>query len=233
MLLPIENFIQDFSRLLFPHFCVACGCDLKDRDNILCFQCQLDLPFTNFYNLPNNPVEKSFYGRLHLQAAGSSFYFTKDSIMQYLLSELKYKQNISVGYYLGRLMGYQLKLSERFASIDLLIPMPLHPKKQKHRGYNQATILCKGIQSVWNKPIVDHAIIRKVFSNSQTLQNRIHRWENMEGIFVLKNRTEISHKHLLLVDDVTTTGATLEALGSVLEAEIGVKLSIATAAYTI
>jgi ComF family protein len=170
---------------------------------------------------------------LHLQAAGSSFYFTKDSIMQYLLSELKYKQNVSVGYYLGRLMGYQLKLSERFSSIDLLIPMPLHPKKQMKRGYNQASIICKGIQSVWNKPIAENAIIRKVFSDSQTLQDRLHRWENMEGIFALKDRAQIIQKHLLLVDDVTTTGASLEALGSVLEAEMGVKLSVATAAYTI
>jgi ComF family protein len=191
------------------------------------------LPFTNFFSLPNNPVEKSFYGRLNLQAAGASFYFTKDSLIQFLLSELKYKQNVSVGFYLGRLMGYQLKLSERFASIDLLIPMPLHPKKQKSRGYNQATIICKGIQSIWNKPIVENAIIRNVFSNSQTLQDRIHRWENMAGIFALKNRSQILQKHLLLVDDVTTTGASLEALGLVLGAEKGVKLSIATAAYTI
>jgi ComF family protein len=191
------------------------------------------LPFTNFFSLPNNPVEKSFYGRLNLQAAGASFYFTKDSLIQFLLSELKYKQNVSVGFYLGRLMGYQLKMSERFSSIDLLIPMPLHPKKQKSRGYNQATIICKGIQSIWNKPIVENAIIRNVFSNSQTLQDRIHRWENMAGIFALKNRSQIHQKHLLLVDDVTTTGASLEALGLVLGAEKGVKLSIATAAYTI
>jgi ComF family protein len=229
----IENIFQDFSRLLFPHFCIACGCDLKDRVAILCYRCQLDLPFTNFFSLPNNPVEKSFYGRLNLQAAGASFYFTKDSLIQFLLSELKYKQNVSVGFYLGRLMGYQLKMSERFSSIDLLIPMPLHPKKQKSRGYNQATIICKGIQSIWNKPIVENAIIRNVFSNSQTLQDRIHRWENMAGIFALKNRSQINQKHLLLVDDVTTTGASLEALGLVLGAEIGVKLSIATAAYTI
>jgi ComF family protein len=228
-----EHLIQDFSRLLFPHFCLSCGCDLKDRDTILCYRCQLDLPFTNFFSIPDNPVEKSFYGRLNLQAAGASFYFTKDSIMQNLLAELKYKQNISVGFYLGRLMGYQLKLSERFSSIDLLIPMPLHPKKQMKRGYNQASIICKGIQSVWNKPIAENAIIRKVFSDSQTLQDRLHRWENMEGIFALKDRAQIIQKHLLLVDDVTTTGASLEALGSVLEAEMGVKLSVATAAYTI
>jgi ComF family protein len=183
--------------------------------------------------LQHNPVEKSFYGRLNLQAAGSCFYFTKDSVMQYLLSELKYKQNISVGYYLGRLMGYELKMSERFSSIDLMIPMPLHPKKQKLRGYNQATIICKGIQSVWNKPISENAIIRNVFSSSQTLQDRIHRWENMQGIFMLKDQAQLIEKHLLLVDDVTTTGASLEALGSVLEALQGVKISVATAAYTI
>jgi ComF family protein len=233
MLLAFDTLFQDFSRLLFPHYCVVCGYDLKDRDTVLCYHCQLELPFTNFFSLPNNPVEKSFYGRLNLQAAGSSFYFTKDSIIQKLLSELKYKQNVTVGYYLGRLMGYELKMSERFSSIDLLIPMPLHPKKQKSRGYNQANIICKGIQSVWNKPIAENLIIRNVFSSSQTLQDRLHRWENMQGIFVLKNKPQIIQKHLLLVDDVTTTGASLEALGSVLEVETGVKISVATAAYTI
>ena len=196
MLFPFKNLLQDFSRLLFPHFCVACGCDLKDRDAVICYHCQLDLPFTNFFSLPNNPVEKSFYGRVNLQAAGSAFYFTKDSLIQILLSELKYKQNITVGYYLGRL-------------------------------------ICKGIQSVWHKPISENAMIRKVFSSSQTLQDRLHRWENMEGIFAVKNRDQLTNKHLLLVDDVTTTGASLEALGSALETENGVTLSVATAAYTI
>lgn len=233
MRLSVQNIFEDFSRLLFPHFCASCGTDLKDRHNILCYRCQLELPKTNFFALANNPVEKSFYGRLNLSAAGASFYFTKDSLMQYLLSELKYKQNISVGYYLGRLMGYELKNTERFNSVDLLIPMPLHPKKQKTRGYNQASIICKGIQSIWNKPIVENAVVRNVFSTSQTLQDRVHRWENMQGIFLVKNKDQIAEKHLLLVDDVTTTGASLEALGQVLEAEKNIRLSVATAAYTI
>lgn len=123
--------------------------------------------------------------------------------------------------------------SERFSSIDAMIPMPLHPKKLKARGYNQATIIAKGIQSVWNKPIYDDSISRTVFSKSQTTQNRLHRWENMQGIFMLKNSSEIQEKHLLLVDDVTTTGASLEALGSELLTLESVKLSVATAAYTV
>lgn len=233
MLLHFQNTIQDFSRLLFPHYCTGCGNDLKDRTAILCYQCQLELPITNFFSIPNNPVEKSFYGRLYLQAAGAAYYFTKDSLMQVLIAELKYKQNIAVGLYLGRMMGYQLMNSERFASVDCLIPMPLHPKKLRSRGYNQAYIIAKGIQSVWNKPIIDHAIARSIFSMSQTKQDRLHRWENMEGIFTLKNPTEILQKHLLLVDDVTTTGASIEALGSVLQGLNGVKLSVATAAYTV
>ena len=233
MIYQLNNIIHDFSRLLFPHFCVACGADLTDRNNILCFQCQLDLPSTHFFSTANNPVEKSFYGRLNLQAAGAAFYFTKNSIIQYLISELKYKQQISVGLFLGRLMGYELRNSERFSSIDLLIPMPLHPKKQKARGYNQATIICEGIQSVWKKPIAEDAIIRRIFSDSQTSQDRLHRWENMKGIFAVKNQDLLEEKHLLLVDDITTTGASLEALGSVLEPIKGVQISVATAAYTI
>lgn len=233
MLLHLQNTIQDFSRLLFPHYCAGCGNDLKDRDAVLCYRCQLELPTTNFFSIPNNPVEKSFYGRLHLHAAGAAYYFTKDSLMQLLIAELKYKQNISVGFYLGRMMGYQLMASERFSSIDCIIPMPLHPKKLKSRGYNQASIIANGIQSVWNKPIIENAIARTIFSKSQTKQDRLHRWENMEGIFALKNSSKILQKHLLLVDDVTTTGASIEALGSVLQSLDGVKLSVATAAYTV
>ena len=128
MFLHVENVVQDFSRLLFPHFCVGCGNDLKDRNAVICYRCQLDLPYTNFFAVANNPVEKSFYGRLPIHAAGSSFYFTKDSIIQTLLFELKYKQNISVGFFLGRMMGYELMKSERFSSVNYMIPMPLHPK---------------------------------------------------------------------------------------------------------
>lgn len=233
MLLQIQNTLQDFSRLLFPHFCLGCGTELKDRRDLICYHCQLSLPITNFFSIKNNPVEKSFYGRLNLEAAGASFYFTKDSLMQILLAELKYKQNISAGFYLGRMMGYQLMASDRFYSIDGIIPMPLHPRKEKLRSYNQATIIAKGIQSVWNKPIIENAVIRNTFSMSQTLQDRIHRWENMEGIFSVKNLEMIQEKHLLLVDDVTTTGASLEALGAALKAVKTVKLSVATAAYTV
>ena len=233
MLLDFKNTIQDFSRLLFPHYCVGCNNDINDRNAVLCYHCQLALPATHFFSIPNNPVERSFYGRLPLQAAAAAYYFTKDSLMQELIAELKYKQNTAVGFFLGRMMGYELMHSERFASIDGMIPMPLHPKKLRSRGYNQATIIATGIQSVWNKPIYENLISRKIFSISQTTQDRIHRWENMEGIFALKYEQQILQKHLLLVDDVTTTGASMEALGSVLETLEGVKLSVATAAYTV
>jgi len=163
MLLHIKNTMQDFSRLLFPHFCLGCGIELKDRSDIICYRCSSNLPFTNFFSIKNNPVEKSFYGRLNLEAAAASFYFTKDSLMQIIISELKYKQNISAGLYLGRLMGYQLKASDRFQSIDYIIPMPLHPRKEKMRTYNQATIIAKGIQSVWQKSIIETLLSEILF----------------------------------------------------------------------
>lgn len=229
----LKNVLHDFSHLFFPHNCEGCGVDLNDRSSVLCYSCQQELPSTNFFPFEKNPVEKSFYGRIAIQHAASSYYFTKDSLLQKLLIELKYKNNIAVGFFLGRMLGYHLMSAERFASIDALIPLPLHPKKQALRGYNQAAIICEGIQRVWNKPIVHHAVERSIFSSSQTQQNRMSRWQNMEGIFTLKNEAEIAHKHLLLVDDVTTTGATLEACGTVLLEAKGVKLSIATVAYTI
>jgi ComF family protein len=227
-----KNCLADVLHLFFPHNCEGCGIDLLNRATILCYNCQQSLPITDFFLLKNNPVEKSFYGRLALQQAGAAYYFTKDSLIQHLLVELKYKSNIAAGYFLGRMMGYHLLLAENYATIDALIPLPLHKKKQSMRGYNQAEIICQGIQSIWNKPIINDAIIRTSFSETQTQQNRTKRWQNMNGIFALKNAAIICEKQLLLVDDVTTTGATLEACGSVLLSAPGVKLSIATVAYT-
>jgi len=227
-----KNCIADTLHLFFPHYCEGCGVDLLDRSTIVCYSCQQSLPTTDFFMRKNNPVEKSFYGRLTLQEAGSAYYFTKDSLLQHLLVELKYKSNTAAGYFLGRMMGYHLISATNYANIDAIIPLPLHKKKQAMRGYNQAEIICQGIHSIWNKPIITDAIIRTSFSETQTQQNRINRWQNMNGIFALKNAAIINKKHLLLVDDVTTTGATLEACGAVLLSAPGVKLSIATVAYT-
>ena len=185
------------------------------------------MPETNFEMHSGNPVEKIFWGRLPLTAATAQFYFTKESLMQHLMHQFKYKGNKELGLQFGRMMGDQLKRSNRF-NVDALIPLPLFPAKEKRRGYNQATILCDGMAEIMNVPVLDKVIIRPQHTETQTKKGRLERWKNMEGKFVLTNPEMIRNKHILLVDDVVTTGATLEACGNELLKAGNVQLSIAT-----
>ena len=179
----------------------------------------------------NNPVEKIFWGRLAITAAMSEFYFAKGTLIQTLIHQFKYKANIDVGLYLGAMMGSSLLNNNRFPKIDALIPLPLFADKEFKRGYNQATILCNGMSEIMDVPVIKNNIVRKRFTETQTKKHRAERWENVEGSFEINNPDEIRDKHLLLVDDVVTTGATLEACGiGILKIE-GARLSIATLAY--
>jgi ComF family protein len=214
-------------HLLFPHICNGCGNDLPDNETTLCMRCIEAMPETLFEFHPNNPAEKIFWGRLPVATASAQFYFTKESLMQYLMHQLKYKGNRELGIHLGHMMGEQLKKSNRFKA-DALVPMPLFPAKERRRGYNQATVLCEGMAQAMQLPVLDKVISRPQHTETQTRKGRIERWKNMEGKFVLTDADAIRHKHLLLVDDVITTGATLEACGLALLQAENVKLSIAT-----
>lgn len=233
MIASIKSYTNNFLHLLYPHYCIGCGTDVINDDDLLCIKCIFALPKTTFFELPDNPVEKIFYGRLKLEAAASAFYFTKDSLLQRLMIELKYKNNKEVGFFLGKLVAQQMKISNRLNEIDILVPLPLNPKKEQKRGYNQAKIICNGIASVLQKPIAEKAVIRTHFTETQTKQDRVHRWQNMENVFEVADITSIQGKHVLLVDDVVTTGATLEACGRSILNIPNTKLSIATIAYTI
>lgn len=178
----------------------------------------------------NNPVEKIFWGRLALTAAMSEFYFTKETLIQTLIHEFKYKGNKDLGLYLGQIMGKSLLHSSRFPQIDALVPLPLFADKEFKRGFNQATILCNGISEVMNVPVLKNNVVRKRFTETQTKKHRTERWENVEGSFEINNTKEIKGKHILLVDDVVTTGATLEACGAEILNVEDTQLSIATLA---
>lgn len=179
----------------------------------------------------NNPVEKNFWGRLPLVSATAQYYFTKESLMQYLLHQLKYKGNKDLGFQLGRLTGTSLRETNRFNTIDALIPLPLFPRKEKRRGYNQATILCEGMSEIMSIPVLKNTIIRTRHTDTQTMKGRLERWQNMEGKFELIDPVSIKNKHVLLVDDVVTTGATLEACGLELLKADNVQVSVATLCY--
>ena len=216
-----------FFHLLYPHNCIGCGSDVISDENFLCLKCINDLPYTHYESHAGNPVEKKFWGRIPVTAAMSEFYFSKKSIVQNFIHELKYNGNKDAAHYFGNIMGKSLLENNRF-NIDVIVPLPLFEKKEKMRGYNQAEILCNGISEILNKPVIRKNVIRKVSTETQTKKGRIERWKNIEGKFLLKDPIDIKNKHLLLVDDVVTTGATLEACGNELLTVENVKLSIAT-----
>ncbi|MBO9681685.1 MAG: ComF family protein [Flavisolibacter sp.] len=219
-------------HLAFPHVCEGCGSDNLQAEHLLCLRCLSSLPSTNFHMHANNPIEKIFWGRIPVTSATSQYYFTKESMMQHLMHQFKYKGNKEVGSYLGKLMGWALVESNRFSFIDALVPLPLHRSREHKRGYNQATVLCEGISSILNKPVLKNVVIRREQTETQTKKGRIQRWQNMAGKFELANPQAIKDKQVLLVDDVVTTGATLEACGQeILKAE-NVQLNIATLCFS-
>ena len=233
MLKTIASALNDFSHLLFPHNCIGCGTDGLQNDAVLCAKCFEDLPYTGFLQQPDNPIEKIFYGRIKAEQAGSLLYFTKNSIVQSLVFALKYKGDKEAGFFLGRLLGMELLQCGRFDDIDAIVPLPLNEKKEKKRGYNQALVIAEGIQHEWNKPILISTVIRKQFTETQTKKGRTARWQNMEDVFEVKDAHEIIEKHLLVIDDVVTTGASLEACAAAILKTPGVKISFATVAYTV
>lgn len=231
MITQLKNIVNSTLHLFYPHVCTGCGSDLLEADNLLCLKCLHNLPHTGFATLPNNPVEKYFWGRIPLTAAFSQFYFSKEFLIQHLIHQLKYKGDTEIGFYLGEMMGRTLLNSSRFSSIDALIPLPLYADKEHKRGYNQAAIICNGMSAVMNVPVLNGAVIRQQATETQTRKHRTERWENVKQSFEVAKGHELAGKHLLLVDDVVTTGATLEACGHVILGIERVKLSIATLAY--
>lgn len=218
---------EAFLHLIYPNLCNGCGSDQLSNKSSLCLRCLDALPPTNYEKYPANPVEKIFWGRLPVINATAQFYFTKESLMQRLLHLFKYKGAKDLGLQLGRLMGFQIKASGRF-DVDALIPLPLFSKRERMRGYNQAMVLCEGMAEIMDIPILPNMISRPEYTETQTVKGRLERWKNMEGKFLLKNPDGISGKHILLVDDVVTTGSTLEACGNEILKAQELQLSICT-----
>lgn len=228
----LKEITDSLLHLAFPHVCEGCGTDNLQADHLLCLRCLSELPNTNFHLHANNPIEKIFWGRIPITSATAQYYFTKESMMQHLMHQFKYKGNKEIGTYLGKLVGWAMMESNRFSSVDALIPLPLHKSKEHKRGYNQATVLCEGISSVLNKPVLKNIVVRPEQTETQTKKGRIQRWQNMEGKFELVNSSAIEGKHVLVVDDVVTTGATLEACGREILTAKNVQLSLATLCFS-
>ena len=231
-MLLLNDIKESLLHFLFPHVCEGCGTDVLTPEHFLCLKCHASLPKTAFQFHAGNPIEKIYWGRLPVTAATAQYYFTKESMMQHLMHQLKYRGNKELGLYLGRLMGQALEGSNRFRFVDALLPLPLFPSKERKRGYNQAMLLCQGMAEIMGKPVIADAVIRTAHTDSQTKKNRIERWLNMEGRFEVVKPTVLEGKQVLLVDDVITTGATLEACGAALLDVPNVGLSLATLCFS-
>ena len=224
----LQSIFSDTVHLFYPKICTGCGSDLLSDDQLLCLLCINQLPHTNFAQHANNPLEKIFWGRIPLLAAHSEFYFAKETLIQELIHQLKYRGNEDIGYFLGQLIGNSLLNSNRFKNLDYLIPLPLYPEKERKRGFNQAAVICNGISAQMNIPIMKDNVIRRRFTETQTKKHRTERWENVADSFQVKEPSLLSGKNILLVDDVVTTGATLEACGNAIAQSANIKLSVAT-----
>lgn len=226
----IRQITKSLLHLFFPETCLGCGSDAITEYQPLCIQCNHRLPVTDFWKIRGNATEKILSGRVPFTDAASHYFFTQQSLIQQLLHHLKYKGRQDIGEFLGRKMGEALLESGRFKNIDALVPMPLHKQKLKKRRYNQAAVLCNGIASVTQLPVLENIIVRISAAGSQTTRNRLERWENIAGSFQVPEATAAYGKHLLLVDDVITTGATIEACSAALLKAPGTRLSVCTLA---
>ena len=233
MLEKVSSYISDFSHLFFPHNCLGCYSDVLLKEQFLCAECFSKLPETGFFAHSSNAMEKIFYGRLPIQQAGCAFYFNHHSVLHRMVVQFKYMGRKDIGHYLGKLMRNQLTVSSRFKNLDAVIALPLYKSKEKKRWYNQAAILAAKIAEYLHIPLLENEKKRKMFTESQTTKSRVARWENMQNIFSVSVPSALENKHILLIDDIITTGATLESCGMEILKIKGTRLSIATLAFTI
>lgn len=222
----MKNIFHNFLNLFFPDLCAVCHERLKGGELHLCTDCLLLLPKTNFHLQRDNRLEQFFAGRIPFEHIAAYAYFIKGGSIQKIIHELKYNNNPEIGFFIGQLCGDNIKDSRFISSIDLIVPVPLHPKRQKKRGYNQSLEISKGISDITKIPIDNHSLVRIVNNSSQTKNSRSDRWRNVEDIFSVIEDEAFRNKHILLVDDVITTGSTLESCAKEILKSKNCKISI-------
>ncbi|SKB48353.1 comF family protein [Salegentibacter holothuriorum] len=223
---------HDLANLFYPKICNCCDSPLLKAEQVICTSCLHQLPTTNYHLDNENITKKVFDARLSLENATSLLYFKKKGIVQNLIHNLKYKKQEEVGSFLGNWLGEELAKHQGFNNVDCVIPVPLHYKKLKKRGFNQVSEFGKTIALKLKANYIDDVLVKKSSSRTQTLKKRLGRWGIIDATFMIENPEKLENKHLLLVDDLVTTGATLEACGNKLLQIKNTKLSIATMAIT-
>lgn len=221
---------SDFVALFLPRRCAGCDGSLLRFERSICSVCLRDLPRTRFHDDAQNPVERLFWGKVELESASSFLTFSSSGMVQRILHRLKYAHDREVGLVLGRLMAKDLLASSRFKDVDAFLPVPLHPRKERMRGFNQSQVLVDGMRQVWNLPSTGRELMRVVRTPSQTKRGRLDRWLNVKEAFQLPDPEALRDKHVLIIDDVVTTGATIEGCVKALSIVPGIRISLYTAA---
>lgn len=224
---------HDLLNLFYPQICNCCNGELTKNEEVICTSCLHELPLTNFHQDNVNPAKKVFYGRMEVENATALLYFRKKGMVQELIHNLKYRGNKEIGTYLGKWLGAELSETEEYKDIEAIIPVPLHRKKLKSRGFNQVEGFARELAASLDAEYMDDVLLKHSATTTQTLKKRLSRWGVIEETFVLQNPEKIRNKHILLVDDLITTGATLEACGIKLQKAEGVKISLAAMAITV
>ncbi|SKB79599.1 ComF family protein [Daejeonella lutea] len=227
----IIPYLHDFISLFFPDLCAGCGTNLFNNEQSICTNCIYHLPVTNFHNDPQNRLAKQLWGRFSFVQASSFVYFNKGGRVQNIMHQLKYNKKPEAGFRMGQLYAHALRTSESWQIPDFIIPVPLHPGKLKKRGYNQSEYIANGIASTLAVPMKSNNLIRIENTDTQTKKSRFARYENLSGAFMCLDENALRNKHILVVDDVMTTGATLEACCIVLLELNNVRISVATIAF--
>jgi ComF family protein len=227
----LRTYLRDFVSLIFPDLCVACRDGLMANEDLICTDCLYNLPATNFHLQPDNLVARQFWGKLPIKGAYSLYYFNKGGNIQNMMHQFKYNGMHRIGNVLGNIAGKQLLHNEAFNSAEIIIPVPLHKNRLKERGYNQSASFADGLAQKLSAKVDIDNLVRSVATKTQTHKSRFARFENMQEVFAVARPADLINKHVLLVDDIVTTGSTLEACGIELLKVPGLKLSIATIAY--
>lgn len=208
----LKNSFSDLFNLFYPNVCLACSQKLLKGEDIICFRCESELPQTRNWLEADNGLVKRFWGRVPLQGAATLYHFHKGNMVQHLLHQLKYKGRQEIGEHIGKVFGEQLAQPDSIIkNVDLIVPVPLHWKRLKTRGYNQCDSFALGLSLAMNVPWSSTALERTHENISQTKKKRYDRWGNVAEIFSVSDAEQLKDKHVLLVDDVVTTGATSEA----------------------
>ncbi len=224
------SYFHDFISLFYPDTCLACGFNLKRQEEVLCTSCMYQLPKTGFHKQHLNPVHELFWGKQQLYAATAMFFFHKKSKVQHLIHQLKYKGKQEIGVFLGQVYGAELQSEALFADVDFIVPVPLHPSKLKKRGYNQSETFAKGLSETMKATMNTTNLLRTTATETQTRKSRIERWKNVQSVFTISDEEMFKNKHILLVDDVITTGSTMEGCIERMKNIEGIRISVAAIA---